>query len=181
MSEHEVWINRAAVLTLWAAIVAERLGFDMDTALTMGRAVAGLNAQSKGQRLGIYGKPGHESSGAARGGKPPDAHRHPRAEPLLGRLVPVAQTPDGLRAVVRDKPEDPDSVKEYLNEKFGDALPEAKTAMRALAKAYSPERLAEVGFSLYEEFRPKIPAGVRGWGAKGRLDLDLVRELIPRR
>lgn len=49
-----VTINRAPVLTLWAAVVAERLGFDPDEALTLGKAVAGLTAQSKGQRLGIF-------------------------------------------------------------------------------------------------------------------------------
>lgn len=42
-----VTINRAPVLTLWAAVVAERLGFDHDEALTLGKAVAGLTAQSK--------------------------------------------------------------------------------------------------------------------------------------
>jgi hypothetical protein len=46
--QRTIRINRAPVLTLWAAVVAERLGFDHDTALTLGRAVAGLNAYSKG-------------------------------------------------------------------------------------------------------------------------------------
>ena len=41
-------VNRAPVLTLWAAVVAERLGFDRDTALTLGQAVAGLSAHAKG-------------------------------------------------------------------------------------------------------------------------------------
>jgi hypothetical protein len=50
---HVVRVNRAPVLTLWAAVVAERLGFDHDEALTLGRAVAGLNAYSKGVRLGL--------------------------------------------------------------------------------------------------------------------------------
>ena len=45
--------NRAPVLTLWAAVVAERLGFDRDTALTLGQAVAGLSAYAKGVSLGI--------------------------------------------------------------------------------------------------------------------------------
>jgi hypothetical protein len=35
-----VMINRAAVLTLWAAVVAEMLGFDYDEALTLGRALS---------------------------------------------------------------------------------------------------------------------------------------------
>jgi hypothetical protein len=47
-------INRAPVLTLWAAVVAERLGFKRDAALTLGRAVAGLNAHAKGVSLGLF-------------------------------------------------------------------------------------------------------------------------------
>ena len=49
-----ITINRAPVLTLWAAVVAERLGFKRDEALTLGQSVAGLNAYSKGRSLGIY-------------------------------------------------------------------------------------------------------------------------------
>lgn len=49
-----VSINRAPVLTPWAAVVAGRLGFDEDEALTLGKAVAGLNAQAKGRRLGLF-------------------------------------------------------------------------------------------------------------------------------
>jgi hypothetical protein len=63
--------NRAPVLTLWAAVVAEELGYDHDSALTMGKCVAGL----------------------------------------------------------------------------------------------------------YEHFRPRIPKGTKGWGAKGDLDLDFIRSL----
>ncbi len=44
---HKITINRAPVLTLWAAVVAERLGFDRAEALTLGKAVAGLNAYAK--------------------------------------------------------------------------------------------------------------------------------------
>ena len=47
-------INRAPVLTLWATIVAQRLGFQREEALTLGKAVAGLNAYSKGRSLGLY-------------------------------------------------------------------------------------------------------------------------------
>ena len=36
MADRVVEINRAPVLTLWAAVVAERLGFDWPTALTLG-------------------------------------------------------------------------------------------------------------------------------------------------
>ena len=71
----QIKINRAPVLTLWAAVVAERMGYDRDAALTLGKCLAG----------------------------------HARR--------------------------------------------------------------------LYEQFRPEIPTGKRGWGAKGTLDLDLIRSL----
>ena len=38
----------------WAAVVAERLGFTWEEALTLGRAVAGLNAYAKGKALGLF-------------------------------------------------------------------------------------------------------------------------------
>jgi len=54
MSKDTILINRAPVLTLWAAVVAERVGFSPDEALSLGKAVAGLNAQTKGRALGIF-------------------------------------------------------------------------------------------------------------------------------
>ena len=42
------------LLNEWAAAVAEVLGFEHDEALTLGRAVAGLNAYSKEVSLGLF-------------------------------------------------------------------------------------------------------------------------------
>src|SRR4051812_24765632 len=50
--ENRIHVNRAPVLTLWAAVVAERLGFERDEALTLGRALAGLTAHAKGAGAG---------------------------------------------------------------------------------------------------------------------------------
>src|SRR5260370_31210906 len=87
-------INRAPVLTLWAAVVADRLGFDEDEALTLGKALAGLNAQAKGRRLGIF-KP-HEE-------KPHKARETERDKEfwieLCGRAIPARHTQNGIRAV----------------------------------------------------------------------------------
>jgi hypothetical protein len=44
MAERKIQINRAPVLTLWAAVVAERLGFSRDEAASLA-TVAGLTAQ----------------------------------------------------------------------------------------------------------------------------------------
>jgi hypothetical protein len=40
-ADGNIRINRAPVLTLWAAVVAGRLGFDLSTALTLGQAAGG--------------------------------------------------------------------------------------------------------------------------------------------
>jgi hypothetical protein len=46
-------VNRAPILTLWATVVAERLGHSLDTALTLGRFVAGSCARAKARLLRI--------------------------------------------------------------------------------------------------------------------------------
>jgi len=46
-------VNRAPVLTLWATVVAERLGYPAETVLTVSRFVAGSSARAKDRRLGF--------------------------------------------------------------------------------------------------------------------------------
>ena len=164
-------INRAPVLTLWAMVVAERLGFDHDEALTLGRAVAGLNAYSKGKRLGLF-RPSSESLREQRE-KPTEGFE----VELLHRAVPVVNAQEGIRATAKGKPTSPASVEKYLVGKFGDHLEPATRAMATLAKSYRPAELADVGFKLYEQFRPSVPEGVEGWGAEGVLDLVKIRAL----
>jgi hypothetical protein len=169
-----ITINRAPVLTLWAAIVAERLGFTHDEALTLGRAVAGLNAYSKGRALGIF-KPTPKDVQAKRAAKA-EATQVLQVE-LLHRAVPVVQTPEGLRALSKEKPVAPASVEKYLSSKFKDALSPVSAAMTELADSRGPEELASVAYGLYEQFRPAIPAGEEGWGAAGTLSLAKIRGL----
>ena len=72
-------------------MVARRIGFDEVEALSLGKAMAGLNAQAKGRRLGIF-KP-HEE-------KPKKAREKERDErfliEVLGRAVPATNTDDGI-------------------------------------------------------------------------------------
>jgi hypothetical protein len=176
MAQPAVTINRAPVLTLWAAVVAERLGHDADTALTLGKALAGLNAQAKGRALGIFKPPQLEP-----GEKPQTRGLGEEFWiDLCGRALPARNTADGIRAVVKDKPIDPDGVRAYLEKAFGENLRAVRDAMTHLADAYEPERLAAAAFSLYERFRPQIAAGQRGWGQKATLDLELIRGLARR-
>ena len=48
--------------------------------------------------------------------------------------------------------------------------------MEALAASLPPAELNRVGFMLYEHFRPEVPEGVKGWGAKGELRLERIGE-----
>jgi hypothetical protein len=157
---------------LWAAIVAERLGYDRRAALTLGKAVAGLNAQSKGQRLGIFEKPKDRPLKVER---KMEKRKDEATVILMGRAIPTIMTPQGRRAVVKDEVIDPKTVEKYLEQKFGTVLADVQNAMRDLAKTYLPTELANIAFALYEKFRPGIPEGQQGWGAKGELDLDKVR------
>lgn len=171
-----VSINRAPVLTLWAAVVAERLGFDRSEALSLGRAVAGLNAQSRGRRLGVFQRHEEKAKAARDRG---DGERF--LVEVCGRAVPAVVAAGGVRAVSRGKPIGPEAVEEYLDSKFGDDLKGVRAAMKRLAKGYTPAELAEQAYPLYERFRPAIPAGKAGWGAKGSLELDLIGRLVPAR
>ena len=174
MATKKIKINRAPVLTLWAAVVAERLGYDEETALTLGKAVAGLNAQSKGKKLGIYEEKTEEEKKEAK-----KKERTAKVEfiEVLGRSVPVVKTPRGLRAAIKGEAVHAGSVQAYLEQKFKEDLDDARKAMEKLAKAYTPKQLESKAYGLYEKFRPEIPEGKKGWGAKGELDLDYIRSL----
>ena len=169
-------INRAPVLTLWGAVVAGRLGYEWETALSLGRCLAGLNAQAKGRRLGIYEAP------EALDGPPPlkSGLGEEFWIEICGRSLPAKETAKGIRAVVRETPISPASVQRYLDGKFGSRLADVTAAMRDLAWSYPEDQLRGVARELYERFRPEIPTGRRGWGARGELDPAVIRSLSAR-
>ena len=164
-------VNRAPVLTLWAAVVAERQGYDWDAALTLGKVMAGLNAQAKGRTLGIY---------TPKAASAEDKARRPKDQlwvTVCGRPVPALKTPQGIRALVKEATVAPESVQRYLLGAFGESLPEVRKAMEDLAASVAPTEIEQRAFGLYEQFRPQIASGTRGWGQKGKLDLDKIRSL----
>jgi len=166
-------INRAPVLTLWAAVVAEVLGVEHDEALTLGGAVAGLNPYSKEVSLGLFQPTPREVKEQRR--------KMRKAETvtidLLHLAVPAKHTSEGLRALSGENSIRPEGVQKYLEGKFSDAIEDVSSAMLDLAKSLPPSQLAEKAYALYEKFRPEIPPGKKGWGASGKLDLDLIRKM----
>jgi len=176
-SGRKIQVNRAPVLTLWAAIVAEQLGFDREEALTLGRAVAGLNAYAKGVALGIFQPSPEEVREKRKALRPADTI----TVELLHRAVPAVHTDRGLRALSNNQPIHPESVQRYLEGKFAGALDEVSQMMTGLARSMTPSTLAAKAYSLYEQFRPVVPPGQKGWGAAGALDLNLIRRLTKQR
>jgi len=163
-----VKVNRAPVLTLWAAVVAERLSHPPDTALSLASVVASTAARAKARRLGII-----EERPAGERLAPPKRE----TTRLLGRDVPLTHDADGV--IVADagdgKPAPAAPVAAYIRKAFGDRLDEVRAAMEELAGRYPPAELNRIGFRLYEHFRPEVPTDVRGWGAKGELHLAKVQ------
>ncbi|MBP0444098.1 hypothetical protein J8J14_04840 [Roseomonas sp. SSH11] len=167
--EKTIRINRAPVLTLWAAIVAERLGHPPDTALSLGSHVAGTAARAKARRLGLDEVSAREEPRAASVAE--------ERQRLLGREIAVTRDDGGmLMADAGDgRPVPAEPARAYLARAFGPRLAEARGAMEALAAGFSPEELNRIGFRLYEAFRPEVPPDIKGWGAKGSLDLQKIR------
>ena len=88
-----VIVNRAPVLTLWAAVVAEHLGHPADTALTLGRAVTSAARVKKAHRLRGLGR-----------------HERQRRKPTIrcaasrpAAAAPVAGPPRRVAAALRRK------------------------------------------------------------------------------
>lgn len=136
--------------------------------------MAGSSARAKARRLGIVEE---TEEAAERREKARELRGQRQTVRLLGRQIPVLPAPDGtLRAEDDGRPSSAKSVAGYVARAFGDRLAEARAAMEALAASLPPEELNRVAFRLYERFRPEVPEGVKGWGAKGELRLERIRE-----
>ena len=73
------------------------------------------------------------------------------------------------------KPGSPAAVRNYLARALGERLGEVRGAMEGLAASLPPDELDRVGFRLHERFRPEVPEGVGGWGAKAVLDVERIK------
>lgn len=174
----EIKVNRAPFLTLWGSVVARRLGYDEDEALTLGRAVAGLTAQSKGRRLRIYTPSSNEERERVR-----DKREEMRAETveMMDRAIACARTVDGLRALNKASPADPASVRTYLARRFKEDLPFVESKLVELAATFEPPELDREAMNVYMRLRPNVPGGRKGWGKAGLLDTARIDALIRER
>jgi hypothetical protein len=152
-------------------VVAERLGHPPDTALSLASAVAGTAARAKARRLGISEERDHAKD--AKAAVPDQAQDTAQ---LLGKKIRLTHDADGVvLAEGAGKPAPAAPVNAYVSKAFGERLAEVRKAMEDLAARHEPDELNRIGFRLYEQFRPEVPADVKGWGAKGELDLKKIQ------
>jgi len=168
----------APVLTLWAAVVAERQGQPWESALTFGQRIAAMFAQSKGRSLGVLEAAEETPARAARRARE-RAGTFPVA--VFGTSVMARTDPSSGHALAAAGAgvASPAAAASYLHRAFGDRLPAATAALRRLAEAVPVQELQQrdVAYRLYGRIRPAVPLGVAGWGAKGAFDLAAVDAL----
>lgn len=177
-STRKISINRAPVLTLWAAAVAERQGYSYEEGLTFGRWISGVMAQSKGRSLGIY--EAHEKTEAEKEAKRQrDAALGVQRIDAFGMHIPALKVDGKMFAASEGKVIHPNTVQSYLERSFGGhaTLGTALEAMRQLAGSFPAEQIGKEAYRLYEQIRPEW----KGWGGKGHLDLDLIQNLASSR
>ncbi|PVG00538.1 hypothetical protein CPB86DRAFT_754796 [Serendipita vermifera] len=163
-----VKINRAPVMMAWSCIVAEKLGFEREEALSIAGAYTEMNATTKGANLGIYDK------SKEKGMEPGMGTAQPHVE-LMGRRIPLFQTENGQwRALMKGEPVLPSKAFSYITRALAQMSPYMLGALFLLANSYEdPQRLNQKGYSLYCTFRPE--GG--GWGLRGDLKLSTILNL----
>ncbi|KAI6003857.1 hypothetical protein EDD15DRAFT_2220778 [Pisolithus albus] len=154
-----VVVNRAPVMTAWATIVAERLGFDREESLSIASVYTEANAISKGVSLGLIEERRRNDIETLPEGKQPYVD-------LMGRRIPLYQTRKSKwLALSGGSPVSPSTAFSYISRSFRQTAPYVMGSLRLLAESYSAPKLNELGYSLYADFRPAVD----GWGKRGEL------------
>ena len=112
--QRKVWVNRGPVLSLWAAVVAQREGHRWQSAVTIGRAIASNFAASKAQKLGI------QRSSKVDG--------EWEELPVFGTFVSAKKTEEGVCAVQNGRVISAQAAQSYLQNAFSVNLPFAQGA-----------------------------------------------------
>jgi hypothetical protein len=96
---------------------------------------------------------------------------------IIGQSVGVVWTKEGMRACDdRRFAISSMAVVTYLERAFGAAYSRVYLAMHEVAQSFDdPAELDSRAYDIYTAFRPQIPKGAIGWGAKGTLDIQRIR------
>jgi hypothetical protein len=170
----EIFINRAPVLQLWAATVTSFLypKISWETSLSAGSAISTLCSISKGRAIGTIDK---KDPSTAEKKKQRSKNDQIDELEVMGFHLKL----EGGHVLVGDKPKKADE--QTLIRKFGEATYEqVKKTFQDSLQPWSgqEEKLNAQAFHHYEVFRPTVPKGQKGWGRKGNLNLQTVKDAV---
>ncbi len=176
--EQPIIINRAPVLELWGACVASFLHPDLPwtACLSIGSSIATITAVSKGRAIGRISKPEPDSAKEKKRKKDVPMEGDQTVE-VMGFHMTLRGDAVVVKGALRPGRE------ASLARRFGDEnLSRVKTAMEATLGSWEghERQLDKVAFHLYEQFRPDIAPGQRGWGKKGKLSLSELDNVVRR-
>ncbi|KAK2614709.1 hypothetical protein N8I77_001514 [Diaporthe amygdali] len=175
--EKPIIINRAPVLELWGACVAHFLHPDLswNLCLSIGSSISTITAISKGRSIGTIAPPDESKKNDSN-----DKNKQTRDNPPTFKVMGFPMTTKGESVMVKGKPKTTREVS--LVRKYGsdETYAEAKNAMSEALESWRGEEddLDEKAFHLYEQFRPDVAKGQKGWGRKGELHLSKVKDTI---
>ncbi|TFK75834.1 hypothetical protein BDN72DRAFT_831278 [Pluteus cervinus] len=160
-------VNRAPVMTAWCTVVAERMGFKREEALSIATVYTEMNAISKGISLGLVEDKKGKGLEASREGTQPFIE-------IMGRRVPLFKSQDQQWcALSNGTPIDPTAAFSYITRSFRQTTPHVMGSLRLLADSFSPQELNKKGWGLYAEFRPIV----NGWGKRSELKYSTILDL----
>ncbi|KAJ4299736.1 hypothetical protein N0V90_004982 [Kalmusia sp. IMI 367209] len=175
-----VLINRAPVLQLWSACVTQLLypSLSWSTCVSVGSAISTICAVAKGRSIGKMSER-NDSEEANR--------KRKEAKKKQGDLEEIQvmhfnlKLKDGL-AIVGSEQKGKPANEDALKKNFGEAQYERtrKCFENALNSwmGVDEEQLDKDASHFYEEFRPTVKSGQKGWGSKGELNLENVNRVV---
>jgi hypothetical protein len=175
-----ITINRAPVLQLWGSTVASFIYSDLSwpTCLSIGNAISSLCAVSKGRSIGLI-EPADDTKMEDRGAK----KRQKLADGV--RVLKVMGFQLSLKedaVIVAGKPKT--LKEENLKHKFGNEkqYTAVKSAFKECLQTWSgnEDELNGKAFHMYEQFRPNVANGKKGWGRKGELNMAEITRVVRR-
>lgn len=177
-TEDSILINRAPVLELWAASVASFLypNISWETCLSAGSAISTLCAISKGRSIGTIDKPDPAAAEKKREERQQRAQNDDLDElEVMGFHLKLKAG----QALVSEKPKKANEA--ALQKKFGgEAYERVRFTFHEALQSWKgrEEDLDVQAFHHYEDFRPTVPKGQKGWGRKGMLNLQAVKDSV---
>ncbi|KAF9267696.1 hypothetical protein L218DRAFT_814690, partial [Marasmius fiardii PR-910] len=161
-------INRAPLMSAWATVVAERMGFQREEALSIASVYTEMNAKSKGVTVGVYSAGTEKNLEATKGGAQPYVE-------FIGRrpLHQKQNSKEQYRAVVNGTPTAPTKAFGYISQSFRENTSSVVGALRLLANSYSSQEISDKAWSLYVDFRPEV----KGWGKQAEVKCSKILDL----